>query len=120
MYNVNSLDYFYNIVSSSLDYEAKRIAAKLRSYGITPTGNKNKDKAKLHEIELREAKQSDSVSNKLITVNKSKQDKIQTEKKEKREILNPKQYLNSQKAQQLLGEQIYIANQINKKKLLNK
>lgn len=114
--NIIASNNSYIIAASIMDYEARMIAAKLRSYGITPTGNKNKDKAKLHEIELRESKQSDYVTNKLITVSVSEQDKIQNTKKDKQENLNPEKYINYQKAQKILGEQIYIANQMNKKK----
>ena len=39
-----------------MDEEHQQIARRLRMYGITPSGNKSADKAKLHEIELREAK----------------------------------------------------------------
>lgn len=40
----------------SLDEEYKRIIEKLMSLGIMPSGNKSSDKAKLHEIELKQLK----------------------------------------------------------------
>ena len=38
----------------SIDEEYRRILEKLKALGITPTGNKTVDKAKLREIEMRQ------------------------------------------------------------------
>lgn len=103
---------FYTI-NFGLDWEERRIAKKLLSYGIQPTFNKTTDKAKLHEIELKEAKKENCVSNKFITVSPSEQEKIQEKKKEKRKEVNPEQFME---AQNLLGEQIYLAIQMKQKK----
>lgn len=106
----------------SSDPEAKKIAERLRMYGITPTGDKSVDRAKLREIELREAEKESSVSNKFITISRGEQEKIQTKKKEKKKETNPESFPNSekaenfQKAQQALGEQIYLAINMRNKK----
>lgn len=102
----------------SMDAEEKRIAARLRQYGIKPTGDKNTDKAKLREIELREAKNETGVSNKFLTVTKGEQEKIQAQKKELKKQVNPEQFPNSEKiqrrkdvekAEKALGEQLFLA-----------
>ena len=46
----------YSCGISGIDDEYQKIIARLRMYGYEPTGNKSADRAKLHEIELREAK----------------------------------------------------------------
>ena len=100
----------------SVDEEEKRIMRRLLQYGIKPTGQKNIDKPKLHEIELQKAKLEDYVSNKFLTVTKSEQEKIQAKKKEKRKERNPEKYTNSEQAQKVMGEQIYLAIKMKKKK----
>ena len=103
-------------VSSGCDSEEKRIAKRLLAYGIQPTFNKSTDRAKLHEIELKEAQNENSISNKFITVTRQEQEKIQEKKKEKRKETNPEASINSQKAQKVLGEQIYLAIKMKQKK----
>ena len=107
----------------SMDVEEKRIAARLRQYGIKPTGDKNTDKAKLREIELREAKNETGVSNKFLTVTKGEQEKIQAQKKELKKQVNPEQFPNSEKiqrrkdvekAEKALGEQLFLAIKMKK------
>ena len=100
----------------SVDEEEKRIMRRLLQYGIKPTGQKSIDKPKLHEIELQKAKLEDYVSNKFLTVTKSEQEKIQAKKKEKRKERNPEKYTNSEQAQKAMGEQIYLAIKMKKKK----
>lgn len=109
----------------SIDAEEKRIAARLRQYGIKPTGDKNTDKAKLREIELREAKNETDVSNKFLTVTKGEQEKIQAQKKELKKQVNPEQFPNSEKiqrrkdvekAEKALGEQIFLAIKMKEKR----
>lgn len=109
----------------SMDAEEKRIAARLRQYGIKPTGDKNTDKAKLREIELREAKNETGVSNKFLTVTKGEQEKIQAQKKELKKQVNPEQFSNSEKiqrrkdvekAEKALGEQLFLAIKMKEKR----
>ena len=100
----------------SVDEEEKRIMRRLLQYGIKPTGQKSIDKPILHEIELQKAKLEDYVSNKFLTVTKSEQEKIQAKKKEKRIERNPEKYTNSEQAQKVMGEQIYLAIKMKKKK----
>lgn len=111
--------------SCSMDAEEKRIAARLRQYGIKPTGDKNTDKAKLREIELREAKNETGVSNKFLTVTKGEQEKIQAQKKELKKQVNPEQFPNSEKiqrrkdvekAEKALGEQLFLAIKMKEKR----
>lgn len=108
-----------------MDAEEKRIAARLRQYGIKPTGDKNTDKAKLREIELREAKNETGVSNKFLTVTKGEQEKIQAQKKELKKQVNPEQFPNSEKiqrrkdvekAEKALGEQLFLAIKMKEKR----
>ena len=113
--NVDNYTAFYTI-SFGCDEEEVRIAKRLLAYGVQPTYSKTTDKAKLHEIELREAKKESCVSNKFLTVGVNEQEKIQAKKKEKRKEVNPEQDINSQKAQKILGEQIYLAIKMKQKK----
>ena len=112
---VNNYTAFYTI-SFGCDEEEKRIIKKLLAYGVQPTYSKTIDRARLHEIELREAKKENCVSNKFLTVGVNEQEKIQEKKKEKRKEVQPEKYINSQKAQKLLGEQIYLAIKMKQKK----
>lgn len=57
-------------IGSGIDEEYKRIIEKLMALGITPSGNKTSDKAKLREYELRELK-SELGTNGKGNVNKS-------------------------------------------------
>lgn len=98
----------------SVDEEEKAIMRRLLQYGVKPTGKKIIDKAKLHDIELRKAEVEPCVSNKFLTVTKSEQEKIQAKKKEKRKERNPEKYTNSEQAQKVMGEQIYLAIRMKK------
>ncbi len=113
---VNKISYSIGIFILTMDEEHKKIARRLRMYGITPSGNKNADKAKLHEIELREAKKEDCVSNKFLTVTKEEQEKIQEKKKEKRKEINPEKYPDNSKAMEILGQQKFLAIKMKNKK----
>lgn len=108
-----------------MDAEEKRIAARLRQYGIKPTGDKNTDKAKLREIELREAQKQNTITNKFLTVTKGEQEKIQAQKKELKKQVNPEQFPNSEKiqrrkdvekAEKALGEQLFLAIKMKEKR----
>ena len=111
---------------SSTDAEWERILRRLREYGIKTSGSKATDWAKLHDIELQEAKNITVVSNKFVTIKKGEQEKIIARKKERKQQcqiknkntekeLNPDQYNNTQKAMNILGEQIYLAIKMKKK-----
>ena len=104
-------------MSCAIDEEEKAIMRRLKQYGIKGTGRKSADKAKLHDIELREAQKEDCVTNKFLTVTKGEQEKIQDKKKEKRKEINPEKYPNSEQAQKVMGEQIYLAIKMKKNKL---
>jgi hypothetical protein len=102
------------------DEEQKRIAAKLREYGVIPTGDKTTDKATLYRIELEKAKQENCVTNKFLTVSKAEQEKIQAKKKEKQKNLNPD--INKDikpeefKGSKALGQQLLLAIEMRRKK----
>ena len=100
----------------SIDPEQKRIAQKLLSYGYTPTGNKSTDKATLRKIELRKAKESNTIRNDLLTVSYKEQEEIQLKKRELRKDLNPQ--INNDKfdGAKAMGEQIYLAIKMKKNK----
>ena len=55
------------------------------------------------------------VSSKFLTVTRTEQEKIQEDKKEKREDINPELNLNSTKGQEILGQQLMIALEMKKK-----
>ena len=96
------------------DYEYEQIKRKMFQYGLKPSGSKSRDKARLHEVELREAKKENAVSSKFLTVTKSEQEKIQDKKKQKRIDIDPKKYPETTKGQRLLGEQIMLAIKMKK------
>lgn len=82
-------------MGSDVDSEEVEIMRRLLAYGITPTGNKTTDKARLHEIELRHAKQEVESSggkcvnsNKFFTVSKVKLEEMARQIKEKRKTNN--------------------------------
>lgn len=117
----------FSICSSSCsnDIEQKMIAARLRQYGIKPTGEKSADRAKLREIELREAQKQNTITNKFLTVTKGEQEKIQAQKKELKKQVNPEQFPNSEKiqrrkdvekAEKALGEQLFLAIKMKEKR----
>ena len=102
--------------SGAPDPEWQAIIRRLLSYGRKSTGSKSRDKELLHSVELEKAKLENIVSSKFLTVTKSEQEKIQNKKKEKRIENNPEAYPNSQKGAKFLGEQLYLAIQMKKKK----
>ena len=73
-------------MSCAIDEEEKAIMRRLKQYGIKGTGRKSIDKAKLREIELREAQKEDCITNKFLIVTKGEQEKIQDKKKEKQNV----------------------------------
>lgn len=82
-------NYTFSYAAPSIDSEEKEIIALLLSYGITPTGDKSTDKAKLHEIEYQKATQESVVSsNKFYTVSATEQEHIQEKKNENKQIMN--------------------------------
>lgn len=97
------------------DAEHRKIMRKLMAYGITPTGNKAADIELLRKIELKQAKMENCVSSKFLTVTKNEQEKIQEEKKEKKVENSPEIYQDTMKGQKLLGEQIMLAIEMQKK-----
>lgn len=79
--------YTFSYAAPYVDSEAKEIAARLMAYGITPTGDKSTDRAKLHKIEAEKAKQESIVSSsKFLTVSTAEQEKIQDKKKENKKL----------------------------------
>lgn len=102
--------------SSSVDSEEKEIMRRLLAYGITPTGNKTTDRAKLRQIELEKAKNSNYVIADLFTVSKSEQEQIQNTKKDKRKEIEKCSNNNELNSLDNIGKQIYLAIQLRKKK----
>ena len=60
--NISSFGCFSCTVAYTIDEEEKRILRKLLQYGIKGTGKKKIDKAKLHELELRQAQKENCIS----------------------------------------------------------
>ena len=95
-----------------IDSEEKAIMDRLLAYGITPTGNKTTDKAKLRRVELEKAKQDNYVSNKYVTVSQAECQRIQDNKKQKKEIANPDQspkFQDKRQGAKILGEQVFLS-----------
>ncbi len=92
-----------------VDEEEREIMRRLLAYGVNPTGNKTADKAKLREIELKKAKESNSILNNLLTVSKSEQEKIQAKKKAKKKEVVPEINVEKFEGSKALGEQKYLA-----------
>lgn len=115
--SINRIEQIYAasyIFCPQCDSEEEKILRRLSMYGIKGCGIKSIDKAKLHEIEVREAKKEDTVSSKFLTVSKNEQEKIQKKKKDKKIETNPKAYPNSAKGAKILGEQLYLAIKMKK------
>lgn len=93
---------------TTIDYEYMQIIRKLAQYGLKPTGSKSTDRARLREIELRQAEKESCVTTKFLTVTTEEQEKIQAKKKEKKAENNPDIYQNKI-GQEALGEQIMLA-----------
>ncbi|MBR1461366.1 hypothetical protein IJ596_07040 [bacterium] len=68
---------------SAVDYEGELIARRLRAYGVEPTGDKQANKNKLHEIELRIAKSRNEPLGGLLTISYEQEKNIINNKKEK-------------------------------------
>lgn len=113
---IENIGYSSFYFSFGIDDEYQKIIARLRMYGYEPTGNKSADRAKLHEIELREAKKENCVTTKFLTVSTNEQEKIQEKKREVRKENNPELYTNIKEAEKFLGEQIYLAIKMKKQK----
>lgn len=111
--------YSFSFSVGSVDSEEKEIMRRLLAYGITPTGNKSADRAKLHSIELEHAKNDNYISNKYYTVTKNEQEKIQEHKKEIKKLINKndsrKLAEEKKEGAKLLGEQLYLAIKLNKR-----
>lgn len=112
--------YSFSFSVGSVDSEEKEIMRRLLAYGITPTGNKSADRAKLHAIELEHAKNDNYISNKYYTVTKNEQEKIQEHKKEIKKLINKndsrKLAEGKKEGAKLLGEQLYLAIKLKNEK----
>ena len=118
MTSVNKIKcYGFYIHPNKLDNEYRRILEKLKEYGMSATGNKEIDKARLNQKEIEKVEKSNSINPELLTVSFDEQVKIQTEKNSK-ETNNNNNKDNSTNyiGQQLLGEQLMIAINMKTKK----
>ena len=107
------------ISPSCVDEEEKLIMQRLLAYGVRPTGNKTVDREKLHQIELKEAKSLNYITNKFLTVSRSAQENIQEKKKQLRQENNPElkqEYKEKFTGANTLGEQKFLAINMNNKK----
>ncbi|MCQ2754785.1 MAG: hypothetical protein MJ231_07035 [bacterium] len=106
----------FSMHNSNVDWEEQQIIKRLQAYGVTPTGNKSIDKATLHKLEVQDVKKSSHVENKFLTVSPEEQEKIHEEKNKNKSDFNPDVNVNSMDGAKLLGEQLYLAIQMKKKK----
>ena len=118
-------------VSRVRDTEWQQIIDRLwNKYGIRSTGSKSADKAKLHELELKEAEQlnGECSCGRFLTIQKNELDKIKEKKKKKDIKRNPEKHPEVTQGAEILGKQILLAIQMkgkddaddNKKKRDNK
>ena len=111
----SSYSAFFDICAK--DDEWQRIIDRLwRKYGIRSTGSKAGDKAKLHELELKEAEMlgGECDSSRFITVTRAEIEKIRNKRREKKIEKNPKEYPNTAKGAEILGKQLFLAIQMKK------
>ena len=111
-----SSNYTFAFKPPSIDEEEKEIMARLRMYGVIPTGDKSADKAKLRQIEEKKAKENNYVSGKFLTISRNEEEKIQEKKKELRKLNNTDGKTDKKspikperEGAKLRGEQIYLA-----------
>lgn len=105
----------FGISACNYDFEYQEIIRRLLVYGITPTGNKTTDKAKLKEIELEKAKESSCVLPKLFTVSLQEQEKFQLNKKENTKEQSQNIAAEEFEGSKALGEQLYLAIKMKKR-----
>ena len=111
---VNSSSNF-NFFTAGMSDEAKQIISKLLAHGITPSGNKAVDRAKLHEIELKEAEANNCVSGDFLTITREEEEKIFENKIENRgQFCGPEEFNDSFQGATALGDQIYLAIKMKK------
>ena len=104
-------------LSLAQDQEWKRIKERLwNKYGIRSTGSKSADKAKLHELEMKEVEQlgGECNSGKFLTVTRAEIEKVKNKRRNKKIEKNPKEYPNTEKGAKILGEQLYLAIRMKK------
>ena len=105
--NIKPIGCRYVGISSTIDYKYQQIIQRLAKYGLRPSGSKSIDKARLHEIELKEAEKENCITSKFLTVTQSEQEKIQAKKKAEKTEDKIDLYQNKM-GQELLGQQIMI------------
>lgn len=109
--------YGYYIRVTEFDEEYRKIIRKLKSYGISVTGNKSVDKTRLHIKELQEAEKENIPTPKFLTVSMQEQEKIHAKKKNHKKEINLNFENNPTIGQEILGEQIMVSINIKQKKL---
>ena len=98
-------------VSRVRDMEWQQIIDRLwNKYGIRSTGSKSADKAKLHELELKEAEQLNGECScyLFLTIQKNELDKIKEKKKKKDIKRNPEKHPEITQGAEILGIQILL------------
>lgn len=108
MNRINPIGCLNSFAINLYDYEYKQIIRKLAQYGISPTGNKASDKAKLHEIELKQLNMCNDINFDFLTISKDEQQKIQKNKKYNKINYSSDININLTAGQEILGEQILI------------
>lgn len=104
-------------ISIVRDDEWQRIIDRLwHKYGIRSTGSKAADKAKLHELEIKEAELlgGECDCGRFLTVERSELEKIRNKRRDKKIEKDPKNFPNTEKGAKILGEQLYLAIKMKK------
>lgn len=114
-----------NVSSSSLciggpDYELIQIMRLLMMYGVTPTGNKAADKARLHDIELTRAKSQNEPSGRFFTISYKQEQEIIEKRRlltygSKKNYKKEKGNQESLKEDEILGKQIWAIIEMKKR-----
>ena len=104
---------------SASDYEAIEIARRLKAYGIEPSGDKQADKTKLHEIELQKVKSNNEPTGKFLTISYGKEQEIINSKKENiygslKNYRKEKGNKDALKEDDILGRQIFAIIELKK------
>ena len=94
----------------------KYVSEKLQQYGISSTGDKEKDLQKLHVKELEEAKNVEKIDSKFLTINESEHRLILSKELSKNEDKLTEISNNPTLGQEILGQQVYQAIQMKKQK----
>ena len=105
-----------SVQNVNIDWEEQQIIRRLKTYGVKPTGNKTTDRAKLHQLELQEAKKSTNIKKDFFTISESDLKEIQQGQQEQNmPKVEPDINQSAMQGATILGEQLFLAHLMKKK-----